>query len=81
MITSPSPAELKALHALGNQTGWPEVREFLEGELIAVHRLLSEAKDDVTLRQMQGRAQLIREFLKLVSGARQALEKARVNTL
>lgn len=81
MITTPSPAALKALNALSCQTAWGEVSKLLESELASVFSVLSEAKDDVTLRQMQGRAQFIQELLRLVRNAPTLLSKLGVSTL
>jgi hypothetical protein len=81
MITNPSPAALKALHAFGSHTGWSEVQKYLEGELQALYRHISEAREDVTLRQMQGRAQLIKELLGLVREAPTTLNRLKVSTL
>ena len=81
MLTKPSPAALRALHAFGGQTGWTEVSKFLESELAATYHLLTEATDIVTLRQAQGRAKFINEFLRTVRDAPGLLEKLRVSTL
>lgn len=81
MLTKPSPTAVKALFVLSGHTGWDDVSKFLQGELDKVHEVLVSSPDEVTLRQMQGRAQFIREFLNLVATAPQVLEKLRESTL
>lgn len=69
MLTRPAPAVLIALTALRNHTEWQEVTKFLEQELTALQLQLIEAVDETTLRQFQGRAKCIKEFLALVRPA------------
>lgn len=81
MLTKPHPLAVKALYSFSNHTGWDDVSKFLQAELDAVHKVLTEAADEATLRQMQGRAQFIREFTTLVRDAPKVLEKLRESTL
>lgn len=60
---------------------WDEISMMLEEERAEVGRLLARAQDEVTLRQLQGRAQFLDEFETLVREAPALLEKARVSTL
>lgn len=52
-----------------------------QSELQAIYRTLASSTDEVTLRQMQGRAQFIQEFLDLVANAPKVLEKLRESSL
>ena len=81
MLTKPEPMALKALYSFSNHTGWDDVSKFLNGELAKVYEALVLNPDEVTLRQMQGRAQFIREFLDLVANAQKVLEKLRESSL
>lgn len=75
MLTKPSQMAVRALYSLSKHTGWPEINGFLNSELDATFKVLSEAADEATLRQMQGRAQFIRELLTMVQDAPKILEK------
>jgi hypothetical protein len=75
MITKPTPAVLQALTNLRGQTAWLEIVKFLEDESRATDRVLAEAQEDWRLRQMQGRAQFLRELLSLAQNAPTILEK------
>ncbi len=81
MLTKPTPATLKALHALTGHTGWGDVSKFFNDELTKVYEVLASSPDEVTLRQMQGRAQFIREFLTMSADAAKVLEKLRESSL
>lgn len=81
MLTKPEHMALRALYSFSNHAGWDDVSKFLEGELNATYRALATAADEVTLRQMQGRARFIQEFTSLVRDAAKQLEKLRETTL
>jgi predicted ester cyclase len=81
MLTKPKPMAVKALYSFSNHTGWDDVSKFFDDELAKVHEVLVSSPDEVTLRQMQGRAQFIREFLDLVANAPKVLEKLRESSL
>lgn len=72
---------LKALYSFSHHTGWDSVSKFLSDELSKVYEVLASSPDEVTLRQMQGRAQFIREFLDLAANAAKVLEKLRESSL
>ena len=72
---------LKTLYSFSNHTGWPEVDQMFRDELAKVYETLASSPDEATLRQMQGRAQFIREFLDLVANAAKVLEKLRESSL
>lgn len=72
---------VKALYSFSNHTGWEAVGKLFEDELQAIYRVMTSSTDEVTLRQMQGRAQLIQEFLDLVANAPKVLEKLRESSL
>ena len=69
MLTRPAPAVLQALKNLRTIQEWSEVTKFLEQELTALQLHLIEAVDETTLRQFQGRAKCLKEFLALVRTA------------
>lgn len=81
MLTKPSTEALRALYSFSNHSGWAAVSSFLEAELASTQEILAMAVEDVTVRQMQGRAQFILELQKLVREARNELEKRRESTL
>jgi len=75
MLTKPTPAVLLSIVNFRGHTGWGEVLKLFESELVALNRALAEAQEDCRLRQLQGRAQLLREFLALVENAPTQLER------
>lgn len=81
MLTKPKPMAVRALYSLSNHTGWMDISKFLYDELDKVHETLVLNPDEGTLRQMQGRAQFIKEFLHLVENAATVLEKLRETPL
>ena len=66
---------LRSLYALSQSKGWDEINKLFENELTKSYDFLVESRDDLALRQMQGRVQLIREFQDLVREAPRLLEK------
>lgn len=81
MLTKPSPKAVKALHALKLSGHWAEISEYIESELSKVYDVLVSSPDEVTLRQMQGRAQALRDFMVMVRDAHKTLERLRETTL
>lgn len=81
MLTKPNSRALRAFYSLSNRTGWDDISAFLDEELAAVYEQLSQAREEVTLRQLQGRAQFIVDFKKVVRDAPTLLEKLRETTL
>lgn len=75
MQKSPTPKQLKALATLSQQPWWADISNRLEAELAEAHNALRMSPDIGTLRRMQGRAQLITEFLSEVRDARATLER------
>ena len=81
MLTKPSVNALRALYAISIREGWDTVKGMFEDELLKVYEGLASHQDEVRLRQLQGRAQFIAEFLELVDNSLAHLEKLRANTL
>lgn len=77
MMTKPSRKALRALYSFSQHTGWDDVSDFFNEELLKTYEAMAGHFDEVKLRQFQGRAQFIREFLDLVRDAHQNLEKLR----
>ena len=75
MLTKPSVHALRSLYALGQNKAWQEVDKLFEDELKKAFNFLAESRDDLALRQMQGRVQFIREFQDMVREAPRLLEK------
>lgn len=81
MLSKPTTQQLKSLYHLSKQPAWAEVNNVLENELKKSLDVLVDSRDDTTIRQVQGRAQFIREFLAIVQSAQAALEKSKDNGL
>ena len=60
---------------------WLEVDKLFQDELKKSYEFLADSRDDLALRQMQGRVQLIREFLGMVQDAPRLLEKLKDSSL
>jgi hypothetical protein len=67
VLTKPTPRQIQALRQLRSAELAP-ILEFLAGENGKVLGSLMTLQDENTLRQFQGRAQLLNEFLSLVQG-------------
>lgn len=80
MLVKPSIHALRSLHKLKQQDMWQEINKLFEAELQRAYEILSDSREDAALRQMQGRAQFIREFLALVHDAQKHLEKLNDST-
>lgn len=81
MMTRPSTQALRAIHVLSQSSGWSDIKAFFDEELLRTYELMSSHQDEVKLRQFQGRAQFVREFLDIVRDAKVNLEKLRESTL
>lgn len=81
MLTKPSAQALRSLTGFSRQTGWAAVDQMFKDELSKTYEQLAEGADEAYLRQLQGRAKLIREFLSLVQDAPRTLEKLGVSSL
>ena len=81
MLNRPDTQVLRAMQGLSPQADWITVRRFLQDELTKLHHTLESCLDEAKLRQLQGRAQFVREFLDLVENSRQTLEKLRESSL
>lgn len=75
MLTKPTVHALRSLYAISQSKGWDEVNKMFEVELQKSFEFLAESRDELALRQMQGRVQFIREFLDVVREAPRLLEK------
>lgn len=65
----PQSLKLQIDAIMGNMRSGP-FQTFLEAELQTTLRNLADAADDRLLRQLQGRARLLREFLDYIAVAR-----------
>lgn len=74
-MTKPTREQLRGFYTLGQHSGWSSVHDFLEEELLKTYEALAGHFDEVKLRQFQGRAAFIREFLDVVRDAKTHLEK------
>lgn len=81
MLTKPTAQALRSLYSFSRQTGWADVDQMFKDELARTYEMLAESRDDAILRQLQGRAQLIREILSLAQSAQATLEKLGGSTL
>ena len=75
MLTKPTKQMLRSLYKHSQQDSWVEITKLFEEELSKTFEVLADSREDTALRQMQGRAQFIREFLALVREAPRHLEK------
>ena len=81
MSIKPTLPALRNLYKFSNQPGWDEIDKLFQAELTKAYEFLAESRDDVALRQTQGRVQFIREFQALVREAPKLLEKLKDSTL
>ena len=81
MLTQPDNKVLRSMYSLSQRTGWDDIDKFLNDELVKTHEFLVGASDIEKVRQLQGRAQFIRDFLDTVRDARKLLEKLGDNSL
>lgn len=81
MLTKPSAQALRSLTGFSRQTGWAAVDQMFKDELSKTYEMLADSADEALIRQLQGRAKLIREFLSLVHDAPRTLEKLGVSSL
>ena len=75
MLIKPTAQALRSLTGFSRQTGWAAIEQMFKDELSKTYEQLAEGADEAYLRQLQGRAKLIREFLSLVQEAPVILEK------
>lgn len=81
MLTKPDRRTLKALYSFSVRDGWDDVSRYLQDELDQLHVALENSLDEAKFRQLQGRAQFVREFLDLVADTPKILEKLRESSL
>lgn len=81
MFVKPNAQTLRSIYSLSQQSGWAEIDKFFKEELQRTLLTLADSRDDVALRQLQGRAQFIREFLDTVNGSQKSLERLKETTL
>ena len=74
MLTKPTEPELRALAQL-KAPGMIGIVELLRRELASTDKVLRDTHDEVSLRQLQGRAKLLEEFLSTVDSSTETLEK------
>lgn len=75
MLQNPTTAQLRALHALTRTAHWKDFLSIFETELDTLNGHLAARSNETELRQLQGKAQHVRDFLKLAAKAREQLEK------
>lgn len=73
-MIKPTESEFRALTQL-KSPGLIGVVEVIRRELAATDKALRDTHEEVSLRQLQGRAKLCEEFLSLVEGSPETLEK------
>jgi hypothetical protein len=81
MFVKPTVQTLRSIYSLSQQSAWKEIDKLFEDELQRTLLFLAESRDDVALRQMQGRVQFIREFLDTVNNSQKSLERLKETTL
>jgi len=75
MLTRPTDHQLRAAHVLRTQGQWGELESYLRAELQRVYELMVDSRDETVLRQLQGRAAAIKEFLTFVNKSSEVMEK------
>lgn len=81
MLTQVSNEAYRAMFKVAHSADWPVISRMLEDELSAIYEHMSLSHDEVKLRQMQGRAQFLREFMALARDATIVMEKLRESPL
>jgi hypothetical protein len=69
---------LAALARLDNNTDFAAVKGWFLQNLAEAHKSLETERDEVPLRQAQGQAQLMTDFLSRAKSARDVMEKKRI---
>ncbi|WP_417518737.1 hypothetical protein [Marinobacter sp.] len=80
MIRQPTQHELEALAVLEHNPNFIALRQWLEDSLRATHERCAQERDEVTLRQAQGAAMDLTDFLEHARTARGTAEKLRKRT-
>lgn len=80
MIKQPGANQLEALAILEHNPNFIAIREWLEDSLRATYETCASERDEVTLRQAQGAATDLNEFLGYTRTARDTAEKLRKRT-
>ena len=75
MLVKPSAELVRSLHFVKKQAAWGAVEAAFDRELTETYRQLAQARDDVDVRQLQGRAKMISEFMKLVADTDELLKR------
>ena len=81
MLLTPSADVLRSVYLLSRMNEWKAFSGFLAEERAKVIERLVATSDEVTLRQLQGRAKCLDELEAMVRDARDDLEKLGVTTL
>lgn len=81
MLTKPSRQALRSLYSVSQSPSWVEIDKLFKEELQKSYEYLADSRDELTLRQLQGRIKLIQEFLDVVQEAPRLLEKLKDSTL
>lgn len=76
MLTKATSHQLRAAHNLRTQGQWKELEGYLQGELARVLDLMVSCLEDAPLRQLQGRAKALSEFMTFVNDSTDVMEKA-----
>jgi hypothetical protein len=72
MLAKPDRKQLEALANVAKSSWWTEVKRLLDEEYTATVTLMIGVTDEVALRQSQGRAKFLHEFMNLVQQAAQS---------
>lgn len=76
MLTRPTDRQLRAAHDLRTHGGWAELGGYLKAELDRTHELMTGCLEEAPLRQLQGRAKALTEFMAFVNESTDVLERA-----
>lgn len=80
MIRTPTAHELEAIALLEHNPNFKQIVTLLQDSLDETRTRCIEERDEITLRQAQGAAVDLNEFLTLVGDARAMVEKLRKRT-
>jgi hypothetical protein len=75
MLTKPTLAQLRAASRLAPQPDWRELMSLVDVELAEIFLRMTDSHNTVVLHQLQGRAQALKDFRKLVGESQVLLER------
>ena len=77
MLSKPSSEALRAITQLRAIPAWADVLKMLEAELDTTMLMLIERQDEPSIRQLQGRARLLKDLRQLAEEAPRLLDAQR----